>query len=110
MVCGAYDIMDAVSKATGGLHNGETSADGLFTMLEVECLGACTNAPMIQINDEFYEDLTPADVDYIISALRNGETPKPGPYNGRIAAEPLGGPITLTSKPPGPGHGVRADL
>jgi len=110
MVCGAYDIMDRVAQNLGGIGNGETTKDGLFTLLEVECLGACTNAPMIQINDEYYEDLTGDDVDFILNTLREGGTPKPGPYNGRLAAEPLGGPITLTSTPPGPGYGVRADL
>merc|ERR1719231_2203808 len=107
MVCGAYDIFDRLKESLGGIGNGETTSDGLFTLLEVECLGACTNAPMIQINDEYYEDLTVEDVDDIIQALREGKTPKPGPYNGRLASEPLGGPLTLTTPPTGPGHGVR---
>ena len=98
MVCGAYDIMERVQENLGGLGNGETTEDGLFTLLEVECLGACTNAPMIQINDEYYEDLTVDDVDYILNSLRKGETPKPGPYNGRMAGEPLGGPMTLLTE------------
>lgn len=109
MVCGAYDIFDKIKEITG-LENGGTTADGLFTLLEVECLGACTNAPMIQINDEYYEDLTTDDVEYILGALKKGETPKPGPYNGRVAAEPIGGPTSLTTEPTGPGFGVRADL
>ena len=155
MVCGAYDVMERVQENLGGLGNGETTSDGMFTLLEVECLGACTNAPMIQINDEYYvrglrcappiatpgvppralwppcpvtpvrtrdtraagatpgapacwlrdwvppfkkdvcgpshvrararacagvqEDLTLDDVDYILNALKAGETPKPGP-------------------------------
>merc|ERR1719231_54665 len=110
MVCGAYDVMERISENLGGIGNGETTKDGLFTLLEVECLGACTNAPMIQINDEYYEDLSLEDVDYILNTLREGGIPKPGPYNGRLAAEPLGGPMTLLSEAPGPGHGVRADL
>jgi NADH dehydrogenase (ubiquinone) flavoprotein 2 len=53
MVCGAYDIFDRLKEKLGGIANGESTQDGLFTLLEVECLGACTNAPMIQINDEY---------------------------------------------------------
>jgi predicted metal-binding protein len=77
-----------------GISNGETTADGKFTLTEVECLGACVNAPMIQINDEFYvcgsghsadsdnppqEDLKVSDVHDILNQLKKGETPKPGP-------------------------------
>merc|ERR1719473_488461 len=58
MVCGAYDIMDTIT-AHLGIKDGETTPDGLFTLLEVECLGACVNAPMVQVNDDFYESLTP---------------------------------------------------
>ena len=58
MVCGAYDIMHTI-EAHLGIKAGETSPDGLFTLTEVECLGACVNAPMIQVNDMFFEDLTP---------------------------------------------------
>ena len=72
------------------------SADGLFTWQEVECLGACCNAPMAQINDLYYEDLTPADMAEIIAQFRAGETPKPGSRTGRTASEPLDGPLTLT--------------
>jgi NADH dehydrogenase (ubiquinone) flavoprotein 2 len=61
-------------------------------------------------NFRYYEDLTVEDVDFIIDTLKAGGTPKPGPYNGRLASEPIGGPLTLTTPPPGPGHGVRADL
>lgn len=109
MVCNAYPIFDKLKEMLE-IGNGETTRDGLFTLLEVECLGACTNAPMIQINDEYYEDLTVEDVEYIITSLRKGETPKPGPYNGRAAAEPKGGFTTLLKEPTGPGYGVRDDL
>jgi len=93
-----------------GIEVGETTKDGLFTLSEVECLGACVNAPMLQIEEDYYEDLQPADVSTIIDALARGEKPKPGPYNGRRAAEPKGGKTTLLEPPPGPGFGIRADL
>jgi NADH-quinone oxidoreductase subunit E len=72
------------------------SADGKFTWQEVECLGACTNAPMAQINDYFYEDLTPENMAQIIDDFAAGKKPKPGPYNGRHTSEPLGGLTSLT--------------
>ncbi|MFT3998388.1 MAG: NADH-quinone oxidoreductase subunit NuoE [Asticcacaulis sp.] len=71
------------------------SADGKFYWQEVECLGACTNAPMAQINDYFYEDLTPENLAQIIDDFAAGKTPKTGPYNGRFTSEPLGGATTL---------------
>ncbi|ADU14445.1 NADH-quinone oxidoreductase subunit NuoE [Asticcacaulis excentricus] len=71
------------------------SADGKFYWQEVECLGACTNAPMAQINDYFYEDLTPDNLAQIIDDFSAGKTPKTGPYNGRFTSEPLGGATTL---------------
>jgi len=72
------------------------SADGLFTWQEVECLGACANAPMAQINDYYYEDLTPESLKAIIDAFRKGETPAPGSAIGRKSSEPVDGPLTLT--------------
>jgi NADH-quinone oxidoreductase subunit E len=72
------------------------SADGLFTWQEVECLGACVNAPMAQINDYYYEDLTAEAMTGLIDAFRRGETPRPGSSAGRIASEPQGGALTLT--------------
>ena len=66
------------------IHMGETTKDGLFTMTEVECLGACVNAPMIQINNEWvYEDLTPENVPLLLDALKDG-TAKVGPQNDRL--------------------------
>ena len=73
------------------------SDDGLFTWQEVECLGACCNAPMAQINDDYYEDLDKARMKALIEALRRGEAPKPGPQSGRTSSEPAGGLTTLTS-------------
>eukprot|EP00730_Choanoeca_flexa_P013876 TRINITY_DN5822_c0_g1_i1.p1 TRINITY_DN5822_c0_g1~~TRINITY_DN5822_c0_g1_i1.p1 ORF type:complete len:246 (+),score=61.81 TRINITY_DN5822_c0_g1_i1:18-755(+) len=108
MVRGAYKVFDHL-KQTLNLENGGTTPDGMFTLLEVECLGACANAPMFQINDEYYEDLSLDDVDKIINALRSGETPTPGPQSERTAAEPFGGRTTLLSEPVGPGYGMRTD-
>jgi len=86
--------------------------DKEFTVVEVECLGACVNAPMIQINDDYYEDLTNENVKQIIADLKAGKKPKAGPstQSGRLACEPQGGLTSLTSPPPGPGFGCRSDL
>jgi NADH dehydrogenase (ubiquinone) flavoprotein 2 len=81
-----------------------------FKVIEVECLGACVNAPMIQINDDYYEDLTLDNVKQIIANLKQGKKPKVGPYSGRYTCEPKDGLTTLNSPPPGPGFGVRDDL
>lgn len=71
------------------------SADGLFTWQEVECLGACCNAPMAQINDDYFEDLTPEALTHIINDFRSGQPPQPGSAIGRKASEPAGGAGTL---------------
>ena len=68
--CGSDKIMEAMQSHLG-IHNGQTTQDGLFTLLEVECLGACVNAPMVQINDDYYEDLTPESVVTLLKALRD---------------------------------------
>ncbi|KAH8090452.1 thioredoxin-like [2Fe-2S] ferredoxin-domain-containing protein [Filobasidium floriforme] len=101
---GAKKIWDSISGHLGGLKNGETTKDGKFTLIEVECLGACSNAPMIQINDDFYEDLTPETTIKILDALARGETPKPGPQSSRKTSENAQGMTTLTSAPYGPGE------
>jgi NADH-quinone oxidoreductase subunit E len=72
------------------------SDDKKFSWLEVECLGACSNAPMVQINDDYFEDLTADSFTKILDNLKNGHSVKPGPQNGRFAAEPLGGLTCLT--------------
>jgi NADH-quinone oxidoreductase subunit E len=77
-------------------HKDHLSADGKFTWQEVECLGACANAPMAQINDYFYEDLTPESLAQIIDDFAAGKKPNPGSYNGRHSSEPLGGVTTLS--------------
>lgn len=94
MLRGARDIRAAIEDHLG-IHNGETTADKKFTLTEVECLGACCNAPMVQINDDFFEDLTPELMVDILDKLSKGEEVAPGPQNGRKCSEPEGGPITL---------------
>merc|ERR1719180_684809 len=94
-------------KENLGIGPGQMTDDKLFTISEVECLGACVNAPMIQINDDYYEDLTVADTHEILNDLKEGKQP---PRGGRFAAEPFGPATSLIETPPGPGVGVRADL
>jgi NADH-quinone oxidoreductase subunit E len=94
MLRGANDLM-AVCKDKLGPKNHRT-ADGKFTWEEVECLGACVNAPMAQINDYYYEDLTPDTLAQIIDEFAAGKSPKPGSYAGRHTSEPAGGALTLT--------------
>jgi len=74
------------------------SQDGLFSWTEVECLGACVNAPMLQIGKNFYEDLDGPKTEAILAALRRGETPRAGSQSGRHSSEPSGGPLTLTDR------------
>ena len=93
MLRGSDDVLDACYAK--GLKKGATTADGLFTLTEVECLGACANAPMVQINDDNYEDLTFASMTAILDTLVAGGAPKPGPQIDRQASCPAGGPTTL---------------
>jgi len=74
----------------------EVTADGKFSWIEVECLGACVNAPMVQINADYYEDLTPESLTRILDDFAAGKTPKPGPQIDRQNSAPVGGPTTLT--------------
>lgn len=106
---GSDIILETIVKKLG-IKPGETTKDSMFTLVEVECLGACVNAPMVQINDNYFEDLTPKDMEEILDDLIAGKTPKPGPRNGRFASEPLGGLTSLTGEPSGPGFGCRTDL
>ena len=85
---------DAVTGACRkflGIDFGMTTKDGMFTLSEVECLGACVNAPMMQIGDDYYEDLDSGSPEEILEALKAGETPKPGSQTGRHTCEPAGG-------------------
>ena len=93
MLRGSDDVL-AACKARG-LKKGHTTDDGLFTLTEVECLGACANAPMVQINDDNYEDLTEASMGAILDALAAGKTPKAGPQVERQTSCPEAGPTTL---------------
>jgi len=81
-------------------HPHAVSADGEFSWEEVECLGACVNAPMVLIGNDPYEDLTGEKTGEILEAIRRGEQPKTGPQNGRKSSEPEGGATTLTAKTP----------
>ncbi len=93
MLRGSDDVLSACAKK--GLKKGHTTADGLFTLTEVECLGACANAPMVQINDDNYEDLTEESMAAILDALAAGKPVKPGPQVDRQTSCPEGGPSTL---------------
>ena len=93
MLRGSDEVFAACEKR--GLKKGRTTEDGLFTLTEVECLGACANAPMVQINDDNYEDLTEDSMGVILDALAAGKSPKPGPQVDRQTSCPEGGPTTL---------------
>ncbi|MBU6444141.1 MAG: NADH-quinone oxidoreductase subunit NuoE [Alphaproteobacteria bacterium] len=91
---GSDDVVAACKKHIAE-KPGEISPDGKFSWMEVECLGACVNAPMLQIGKDFYEDLDGPKTEALLEAVRSGETPKPGPQNGRRSSEPMGGPVAL---------------
>ena len=93
MLRGSDDVLAACKNK--GLVKGKTTPDGLFTLTEVECLGACANAPMVQINDDNFEDLTYDSTIAILEALAEGRAPKPGPQIDRQVSAPEGGPTSL---------------
>ncbi|GLQ34783.1 NADH-quinone oxidoreductase subunit E [Amylibacter marinus] len=95
MICGAEDLISVCKDEIAPVAH-QISADGQFSWEEVECLGACSNAPMVQIGKDFYEDLTEESFREILAAFARGEIPTPGPQNGRFAAEPVTGLSTLT--------------
>lgn len=95
MICGAEDLV-AVCKRKIAEKPHTLSADGKFSWEEVECLGACSNAPMAQIGKDYYEDLTAAKLEWLIDEMAAGRVPVPGPQNGRYAAEPVTGLTALT--------------
>ena len=103
------DVIMQTLESHLGIHPGQTTADGLFTLAEVECLGACVNAPMVQINDDYYEDLTPESTVRLLDALRAAgqdakggvaNMPASGPQAGkRKTCENIKGLTNLTSEP-----------
>lgn len=104
---GSDEVLHACKRKLG-INPGETTADGQFTVVEVECAGACVNAPVVAIGDDYYEDLDGPRMEAILDALARGETPKPGPQVNRQASCPEGGPTTLLTPPAGPGGAATA--
>jgi NADH-quinone oxidoreductase subunit E len=93
---GSDDIVSTCKKVSGLSAFGQTSADGLFTMTEVECLGACVNAPILQINDDYYEDLDAEHTEALLTKLKAGEAlPPAGSMIGRQASAPIANQTTL---------------
>lgn len=96
MLRGSDELRKVCQRRIGDQHH--VTADGKFSWIEVECLGACVNAPMAQINVDYYEDLTPETFEKVLDALAAGRTPKPGPQIDRQLSAPVGGPTTLKSQ------------
>ena len=94
MIRGAYDIVNVCKEKISDKEN-QLSKDNTCSWMEVECLGACINAPMMQINDDYYEDLNKEKTEKIINQIQSGEKPKPGSYRGRINSEPENNRKTL---------------
>lgn len=99
MLRGSDEVLRACKDAGGLKGYGDTSADGLFTLSEVECVGACVNAPVLLVDDDYYEDLDYEGTVRLIEALKRGERPAPGSTIGRQTSAPEGGPTTLTGIP-----------
>ena len=95
MLRGAESLKTLCEHKIG--EKGHVTEDGAFSWVEVECLGACVNAPMAQINYDYYEDLTPVSFQKVLDELAAGRTPKPGPQIDRQLSAPIGGPTTLTT-------------
>ena len=95
MLCGSDDLIKVLERRVGPQR--KVSADGLFSWLEVECLGACCNAPMVQINDDYYEDLTAENFEKLLDDLAAGRPVKTGSQKGRNSSEPEGALTSLTS-------------
>lgn len=94
---GSEAVVGACEKHLG-IKIGETTPDGTFTLKEAECLGACVNAPMMQIGDDYYEDLTAENVVKVLEDLKNGKQPKTGSQTGRTSSEPQSGITTLKDR------------
>ncbi|MGJ0620264.1 MAG: NADH-quinone oxidoreductase subunit NuoE [Methylocystis sp.] len=95
MLAGSDEIIDVLQRRVGPQRR--VTDDGLFSWLEVECLGACCNAPMVQINDDYYEDLTAENFEKLLDNLAAGRPVKTGSQIGRVSSEPLGKLTSLTS-------------
>ena len=98
MLRGANEIKAVCEREIG--PQGQVTPEGVFSWMEVECLGACVNAPMAQINDDYYEDLTPENFRALLDGLRKGRDMKPGPQISRQCSAPVSGPTTLTTIAP----------
>jgi len=96
---GSDEVTRACKDAAQVAGFGQTSADGMFTMSEVECLGGCVNAPILQVDDDYYEDMDYDSTVRLIEALRRDEKPAPGSVIGRQTSAPVGGPQTLLDVP-----------
>ena len=92
---GCREVLNACQEELK-IEVGGTTSDNKFTLFEVECLGACVNAPMMQVNDDYYEDLNPVRAKAVLSALRKGKATKPGPQGDRKGSEPASGLTSLT--------------
>jgi len=93
---GSDEVVAACHRVLG-IGVGESTPDGLFSLVEVECLGACVNAPILQVNDDFYEDLDGPATERLLESLRRGEVPPMGSVTGRQTSAPAGGPTALTN-------------
>src|SRR5215472_16262271 len=91
---GSDAVVEACARKVG-IGIGGTTPDGLFTLVEVECLGACVNAPILQVNDDFYEDMDGPTTEVLLESLRDGKAPQPGSVIGRQGSEPVTGRTTL---------------
>jgi NADH-quinone oxidoreductase subunit E len=96
---GSDEVFHACKDAAHVAGYGQTSEDGMFTLSEVECLGGCVNAPILQVDDDYYEDMDYERTVQLIEALRRGERPAPGSTIGRQTSAPEGGPQTLLDVP-----------
>ncbi len=96
---GSDDVLKACKEAAGVTGYGQTSEDGLFTLTEAECLGGCVNAPILCVDDDYYEDMDYDSTMRLIEALRRGDRPVPGSVIGRQTSAPMGGPQVLTDVP-----------
>jgi NADH-quinone oxidoreductase E subunit len=93
-LCGSDDVVRAC-RDTLGIDIGQSTPDGRFFLREFECLGACSNAPVLWVDEDFYEDLTYERTKTVLEALKRGKRPTPGPQSGRRVSEPAGGKTTL---------------